>query len=211
MQVYELMYVRLHYVGMCGSVQFILLASLRWCSQEPECQRAWVMTLPLCECERDGEACGQNAQWWDAVRHREENEERGNDMQQKWSDWNETTGKRSYLCCVSDDLSPVCHQGKHKPAEFHYHKETFTLTEYLQTVSSLCVFQGSFICHSTNTELHNEMKVVVPECYTKFRGWAEEYFLSNIKQWLCVSPWMYLRHNFIISLLPLSLLLVRRR
>lgn len=78
--------------------------------------------------------------------------------------------ERSYLCCVSDDLSPVCHQGKHKPAEFHYHKETFTLTEYLQTVSSLCVFQGSFICHSTNTELHNEMKVVVPECYTKFRG-----------------------------------------
>ena len=29
MQVYELVYVRLHYVGTCGSVQFILLASLR--------------------------------------------------------------------------------------------------------------------------------------------------------------------------------------
>lgn len=103
MQVYELMYVRLHYVGTCGSVQFILLASLRWCSQEPECQRAWVMTLPLCEC--DGEACGQNAQWWDAVRHREENEERGNDMQQKWSDWNETTGEILPVLCIRWSLS----------------------------------------------------------------------------------------------------------
>lgn len=58
--------------------------------------------------------------------------------------------ERSYLCCVSDHLSGLSSRKTQACREFvfHYHKETFTLNEYLQTVSSLGVFQGSFICHS---------------------------------------------------------------
>ena len=95
-------------------------------------------------------ACGQNAQWWDAVWHREENEERGKKICGRSEVIEMRLPERSYLCCVSDHLSGLSSRKTQACREFvfHYHKETFTLNEYLQTVSSLGVFQGSFICHS---------------------------------------------------------------
>ena len=157
-------------------------------------------------------ACGQNAQWWDAVWHREENEERGKKIcGRRWSDWNEITGEILPVLCVRSSLRSVIKENTSLQRVCVSLSQRNIYTEWVSADCQFtrCISRFIYLSFCTMKWRLSSLSVTQSsedELKSNFFSTAAEVTENSE----CVFPPECIRgYNFIISLLPLLLVCSR--